>query len=126
MFPNRARQYTPKQQAFLEAIRDPDNCGNLKLCAKIAGYDGRSETVAAIIKTLKDEIIDIAKEIMASCSVEASLVIAGAMREADPMTGIKTQNAERILDRVGLVKGERIIVDNAPNRIAILPARRSS
>lgn len=124
MFFNRkAKEYTPNQQAFLAALRDPANKGDLKICKEIAGYD-RTTTVGALIKGLKDEIIDIAKEMLAGNAVKASIAIVEGLDDPTAL-GIRDRatNAQAILDRVGVIKGERVVVDNAPNRIALLPRR---
>ncbi len=124
MFFNRkAKEYTAQQQAFLTALRDPANKGDLNACKELAGYE-RTSSTGNIIKALKDEIIDIAKEILAGNAVKASVALTEGLDDPTAL-GIRDRatNAQAILDRVGVIKGERVIVDNAPNRIALLPRR---
>ena len=118
------REYSDQQLEFLAALRDPANKGDIKLCQKLAGYS-TSISASHTIKSLKDEILEIAKEMLAANSVKASLAIIGAID--DPMEdGLKekTLNAERLLDRVGIVKGEQVHLDTNSSRIAIIPARQ--
>lgn len=123
MFGRKARELTPQQIAFLTALRNPETKGDLRTALTEAGYS-KTMSVSDICKSLKDEIIEVAKEILAANAAKASWAIVGAIDDANPMTAIMTQNAERILDRVGIVKGEKLTVDNGPNRIAILPRRK--
>lgn len=126
MFFNRKKkELTDLQKAFLEALKDKENKGNLKKCKDIAGY-AASVPTSVVVAALKDEIIEVAKGILAENSVNAAVAIVEGID--DPISlGVRDRvaAAEKILDRVGIVKGERIEVDNAPNRIALLPARRT-
>ncbi len=123
LFTHKKKQYTELQLAFLEALKDPDNKGDLYKCKEIAGYS-RTAHIALIISGLKDEIIDIAKDMLAASAVKASVAIIEGLDDPTAL-GIKDRanNAQAILDRVGIIRGERIQVDNAPNRIALLPRR---
>lgn len=120
---SRKREYTDKQLAFLQALKDPDNEGNLKKCKDAAGYE-KSVPLSTILSSLHEEIVTIAREMLCSNAVKAAWAVGQGIDNPDPMTPIRTQNAERILDRVGLGKGEKIQIDSGPSRIAILPARR--
>ncbi len=119
----KSRQYTDMQLAFLEALKNPDNQGSLKLCKKAAGYTD-NVPLPTIINSLHEEIVTIAREMLCSNAVLAAHALAVGITDPDPLTTIRTQNAERILDRVGLGKGEKIQIDTGPSRIAILPARK--
>lgn len=119
----RKKQYTDMQIAFLEAIRDPDNKGDLRACKKAAGYTA-GVSLASIINNLHEEIVTIAREMLASNAVKAAWAISEGIDNPDPLTPIRTQNAERILDRVGLGKGEKVQIESGPSRIAILPSRK--
>ena len=119
------KEYTPQQLAFLEALRDSTNKGDLKKCRDAAGYP-KNTPLKEIIRPLKDEILEIAREILASNAVKASLALVEGVD--DPIKpGVKelTLNAEKILDRVGIVKGEIIKLENTGGRIALIPARKS-
>lgn len=124
-FNKKKKEYTELQLRFLDALKDVDNKGNLKKCKEIAGY-AASVQVSTIVSSLKDEIIDIAKNILAENSIKASIAIVEGID--DPISlGVRDRvaAAEKILDRVGIVKGEKVEIDTAPNRIALLPARRT-
>lgn len=123
MFGLKKRQYTELQLAFLEALKDPENEGDLRKCKKAAGYD-QSTPLSSVLNSLHEEIVSIAREMMCSNAVKAAWALNQGIENPDPLTPIRTQNAERILDRIGLGKGEKIQVETGPSRIAILPARR--
>ena len=117
------KQLTDKQVALLDALRDPANNGDLRVCKAIAGYSDGSP-VREVIKPIRDEIIEIAKDILAFNAPRAALTIAGAVSDSTaPDVVERTKNAERILDRVGIVKGQEIKIDVSVSRIALIPAR---
>lgn len=123
---NKKKELTALQTAFLEALRDPANKGDLKKCREAAGYP-KTSSIEAIIRPIKDEILEIARDVLAGNSVKASLALVRGVDDfIEP--GIKelTTNAEKILDRVGIVRGEVIKVENSGGRIAIIPARDKS
>lgn len=126
-FGEKKRQYTERQLNFMEALRDPSNKGNLRECMKIAGYATTAPT-SEIIKALKKEILEIAEELLALSAPAAALKLGSTMSEEALEPGIKEKlsAANSILDRVGIVKTERIQVDNVPSRIMLLPARKKS
>lgn len=122
---SKKKELTPLQQSFLAALRDPANKGDLKVCKEVAGYD-KSTRVDDIIRGLKDEIIEIAKDILANNAVKASFaLVRGVDDYLEPGVKDLTVNAEKILDRIGIVKGETVKVETTQGRIAILPARKS-
>lgn len=118
------KEYTPQQAAFLDALRDPDNKGNFKVCAEIAGY-AKGTPIAYIVRALKDEIIEVAKDHLVKAAIPAALRMSDIIdNPIEPGSNVAIMAAERIFDRVGITKVERVEIDNAPNNIMLLPARR--
>ncbi len=117
------KQLTDKQLAFLEALRNPENRGDMRVCKAVAGYSDASP-LREIIKPIRDEVIEIAKDILAINAPKAAFAISEAVSDSTaPDMAERTKNAERILDRVGIVKGQELKVDVAISRIALIPAR---
>ena len=99
--------------------------GNAKLAAKEAGYSGNHYQV---VKSLKNEILDLTTDILANSAPEAAVRLVDIMRTDKPIPQIsnKLQAAQTILDRVGVTKKERLEVDHKTNSggVFILPAKK--
>ena len=113
---------TDKQQKFLDCLIETN--GNPKEAAELAGYSG---THYQVVKSLKNEIIDLATDVLANSAPEAAFKLVDIMNTDAPIPqiGNKLQAAQAILDRVGVVKKERVEVDHKTNGgVFILPAKK--
>ena len=113
---------TDKQQKFLDCLIETN--GNPKEAAELAGYSGNHYQV---VKSLKNEIIDLATDVLANSAPEAAFKLVDIMNTDAPIPqiGNKLQAAQAILDRVGVVKKERVEVDHKTNGgVFILPAKK--
>tara|TARA_R110001592_G_scaffold132485_6_gene347158 strand:- start:5759 stop:6193 length:435 start_codon:yes stop_codon:yes gene_type:complete len=117
----RSKQLTEKQQKFLDCLID--TAGDPKKAAELAGYSGNHYQV---IKSLKNEIVDLATDVLANSAPEAAFKLVDIMKTDKPIpqVGNKLQAAQSILDRVGVTKKERIDVNhNVGGGVFILPAK---
>lgn len=117
------KELTEKEQMFLDALFDPENNGNHRKCARIAGYSDNVSTWR-IISSLKDEILERTKTYLASHSPKAMSKIVGLLD--DPMQpGSKEllNAAKDILDRAGIVKTDKLDVSSNGSQLFILPAK---
>ena len=117
------RKLTEKQQLFLDNIIETK--GNLKLSAELAGYSGNHYQV---IRSLKDEIVELASNVLAREAPSAAFKLVEVMTSASalPQANVKLQAAQTILDRVGLGKQERMSIDhNVQGGIFILPEKQT-
>tara|TARA_R100000008_G_C3554961_1_gene152642 strand:+ start:108 stop:563 length:456 start_codon:yes stop_codon:yes gene_type:complete len=117
----RSKTLTEKQQKFLDCLIDTN--GNPKEAAKLAGYTGNHYQV---VRALKDEIIDLATDVLAHSAPEAAFKLVDIMQTDRPIPQIsnKLQAAQTILDRVGVTKKERLEVNhNNTGGVFILPAK---
>ena len=117
------RKLTEKQQLFLDNIIETK--GNLKLSAELAGYSGNHYQV---IRSLKEEIVDLASNVLAREAPSAAFKLVEVMSSntALPQANVKLQAAQTILDRVGLGKQERTQIDhNVQGGIFILPEKQT-
>ena len=114
---------TEKQQKFLDCLITTN--GNPKEAAELAGYSGGNHY--QVVAALKDEIIDLATNVLANSAPEAAFKLVDIMNTNRPIPQIqnKLQAAQTILDRVGVVKKERIDVNHNANMggVFILPAK---
>ena len=117
----RNKQLTEKQQKFLDCLIDTG--GDPKKAAELAGYSGNHYQV---VKSLKNEIVDLATDVLAHSAPEAAFKLVDIMKTARPIPQVanKLQAAQSILDRVGVVKKERLDVNhNVGGGVFILPAK---
>jgi len=117
------RQLTIKQENFLNNLIETK--GDLKLSAELAGYSGNHYQV---IQSLKQEIVDLATNVLAREAPRAAFKLVEVMSSTDaiPQANIKLQAAQTILDRVGVSKTERIDVNhNVSGGIFILPEKET-
>ena len=113
---------TDKQQMFLDCLIETN--GNPKEAAELAGYSGNHYQV---VKSLKNEIIDLATDVLANSAPEAAFKLVDIMNTDKPIPqiGNKLQAAQSILDRVGVVKKDRLEVEHTTSGgVFILPAKK--
>jgi len=117
------RKLTEKQQLFLDSIIETK--GDLKRSAELAGYSGNHYQV---IQSLREEIVELASNVLAREAPKAAFKLVEVMTSADgmPQANVKLQAAQTILDRVGLGKQERMQIDhNMSGGIFILPEKKA-
>lgn len=118
----RTKTLTEKQQKFLEGLVETG--GDPKKAIKLAGYS--SDNHYQVVKSLKNEIIDLATDVLANSAPEAAFKLVDIMKTNKPIPqiGNKLQAAQSILDRVGVVKKERLDINhNVSGGVFILPAK---
>ena len=121
--PATKRNLTEKQEAFLENLVETK--GDLKLAAELAGYSGNHYQ---IIQSLRQEIVDLASDVLAREAPKAAFKLIELMStdHSVPQANIKVQAAQTILDRVGVTKKERLDVNhNVTGGIFILPEKQT-
>ncbi len=116
------RKLTEKQQSFLDYLIETG--GNPKEAAELAGYSGNHYQV---IQTLREEIVDLASDVLARSAPQAAFKLVEVMNsdKSMPQVNTKLQAAQTILDRVGVSKRERLDVNhNVNGGIFILPEKQ--
>ena len=117
----RKKELTEKQQTFLD--NEVLTGGDLKKAAELEGYKGNHYQV---IQSLKDELVDMAQNLLAHNAPRAAMKLVEVM-DSDrpvPQASSKLQAAQTILDRVGVAKTEKLNVDhNVNGGLFILPQK---
>ncbi len=116
-----ARNLTEKQQKFLDVLFDEAG-GDVVRAKQLAGYaDGVSTT--EVIKGIKEEIMERTQLYMARNAPRAAMSLVSGMVDPTEL-GLreKLSAAKDLLDRVGLVKTEKVQVE-ASNGLMILPPK---
>ena len=117
------KELTTQQKAFINVLFGEAQ-GNPKKAGELAGYAPSS--YPNIIKALKDEIIERAEYSLALHSAKAVKGLVDALDEdgKTPGVNIRMEAAKQILDRVGLVKKEKIDINaQVAHGIFVLPAK---
>ena len=116
------KNLTEKQQSFLGHLIQVG--GDPKKAAELAGYSEGS--YFQVIKSLKNEIIELASNILAQSAPQAALKLTEVMNSDQPMpqANVRLQAAQTILDRIGLGKTDRLDVNHTvQGGVFILPAK---
>ena len=117
------RSLTDKQQAFLDNLITTG--GNPKEAAELAGYSGNHYQV---LKSLREEVVDLASDVLARSAPQAAFKLIEIMSSERPVPQAtnKLSAAQTILDRVGVAKTDRVQVDhNVKGGIFILPEKQT-
>ena len=113
------RELTDKQQSFLKHLVETQ--GDAKQAAQLAGY---SSPYHHVVKSLKSEILEITKEVLASSAPKAAFKLVEIMESNRPIVQAsnKLAAATTLLDRVGVVKVDRVDVNhNVGGGIFLMP-----
>lgn len=117
------RQLTEKQQKFLDVLFEEAR-GSMVEAKKLAGYSPTQHT-AQIVESLKDEILERTNMYLAQSAPRAALAMVGALHDPTEL-GIKEKMtaAKEVMDRVGIIKSEKIQVESTGG-VMILPPKRT-
>jgi hypothetical protein len=121
--PEKKRNLTEKQEAFLNHLVDTG--GDFKKSAELAGYSGNHYQ---ILKALKNEVVDLASDVLAREAPTAAFKLIEVMKSDKPVpqANNKLQAAQTILDRAGVVKTDKLDVNhNVSGGIFILPEKHT-
>lgn len=116
------KELTVKQQTFLDHLIETG--GDPKKAAQLAGYSENGHW--QVVQALKNEIIELASNILAQSAPKAAMKLVDVMESDDPIpqANIRIQAAQTILDRTGLGKQERMDVNHkVEGGLFILPAK---
>ena len=115
------RKLSTKQQSFLDNLVETK--GDAKLAAEMSGY---KSSHYHLLKSLKQEVLDITQEILAQSAPKAAFKLLEIMDSDRPIPQAtnKLQAAQSVLDRVGVVKTERLnITHSGGGGIFLLPEK---
>jgi len=116
-----ARELNERQQKFLEVLFE-DAGGDVVAAKKLAGYS-ESTATTAIVKGLKEEILEATQMYMARNAPKAAMAMTYALYDPTEL-GIrdKMSAAKELLDRTGLIKTEKVQVE-ASGGVMLMPAK---
>ena len=117
------KELTTQQKTFIDLLFGEAK-GNPKKAGELAGYSEHS--YPKVVKSLKDEIIERAEYSLALHSAKAVKGLVDALDEdgMTPGANIRMEAAKQILDRVGLVKREKVDINaQVAHGIFILPPK---
>ena len=118
---SKAKELTEKQQSFLDNLIETG--GDPKKAAELAGYSGNYHQV---IKSLRQEVIELASDVLARSAPAAAFKLVDIMNSNVPIPQVsnKLTAAQTILDRVGVSKSDKLDVTHSTGGgIFILPQK---
>lgn len=106
---SKPRELTDKQQLFLDSLVETE--GNAKQAAAIAGYSGGHYQV---LKALKNEVLELTKDVLAHNAPKAAFKLLEIMESEKPIpqASNKLTAAQSLLDRVGVSKSETLDINH--------------
>ena len=113
----------PPQNEKRKTIWRPSN----ETALQVAGY--KDTSYYAVVKSLRQEIIDTANTILAHSAPKAAKKLVDVLESDEPIPQVnaKLQAAQTLLDRVGVAKKESINVNhNHSGGIFILPDKKET
>tara|TARA_R110001592_G_scaffold329186_1_gene610894 strand:- start:269 stop:643 length:375 start_codon:yes stop_codon:yes gene_type:complete len=117
------KQYTDKQQIFLEALMSEECKGNLRKAMNLAGYSDTT-SISSVVSPLKQEINDRAGMMLAMNAPRAAWGMVDVLEDPGAMGARNSiAAAAQILDRTGLIKKEQVEVKNTGGAMFILPPK---
>ena len=117
-----ARELTERQKKFLEVLFDQAN-GDVVQAKLLAGYSEHSGT-SMIVDSLKKEIMEATQSFMARNAPKAAVAMVSGIDDPTQL-GIRDKlgASKELLDRVGLIKTEKVQVE-ASGGVMILPPKK--
>ena len=116
------RELSERQKKFLEVLFDKAN-GDPVQAKLLAGYSEHSGT-SAIVASMKDEIMEETQLYMSRNAPKAAFAMVSGIDDPTQL-GIRDRlgAAKELLDRVGLIKTEKVQVE-ASGGVMILPPKK--
>jgi hypothetical protein len=114
---------TPEHKKFLSSMLETG--GNATKSAELAGFS--KNYAYDLVEGLREELINQAESVLALHATRAAFALAdGLDHESEkPLNAVRIECAKQVLDRVGIVKKEKIEVSAAENTpLFILPAKQ--
>jgi len=121
---DKKRNYTDKQESFLNALYD-SKTGDIRQAMDVAGYKQDAPSTF-LLRSLSDEILEIATFMLTKNAPKAASKIVDIITSDTPIPQVnqKLQAAQTLLDRVGIVKEQKLNVEhNVSGGIFIMPAK---
>jgi hypothetical protein len=118
-----SKELTEMQQTFLQVLFDQAG-GDVVAAKKLAGYaDGTS--TSDIVKSMKEEIMEATQLYMSRNAPRAAVAMVGGLTDPTEL-GIrdKMAAAKELLDRIGLVKTEKMQVE-ATGGVMLMPTKKT-
>ena len=116
------RTLTEKQQLFLDALFSNECGGDPVKAKRAAGYSDNFPT-KELLKSLQDEIVDAARDHLHHLAAKAAMSMGEVLMTPEKLGNReKLAAAKELLDRVGIVKTEKVDV-NIGGGVILLPAK---
>lgn len=116
------KELSVEHQAFIDALLTTR--GNVTKAAELTGFS--VQYGYRLMKLLREHIIATAEEVLALHAIRATNVLIDGM-EGDLEIGANNQieSAKQVLDRIGLVKKDKVEISGPAGGIFLFPEKRN-
>lgn len=112
---------TEKENAFLDALFSKESNGDYRAAMDVAGYS-KNEYPARLMRRLKEDIIERAEMVLAANAPKAVLSMTGILDDPSALGNReRLATSKEILDRVGLVRTEKVEHKGVASAVVLLP-----
>jgi|TARA_R110000796_G_scaffold238507_2_gene358890 hypothetical protein len=112
---------TEKENAFLDALFSKESNGDYRTAMDVAGYS-KNEYPARLMRRLKEDIIERAEMVLAANAPKAVLSMTGILDDPSALGNReRLATSKEILDRVGLVRTEKVEHKGVASAVVLLP-----
>ena len=116
-------KYTDMQQKAFKYLFDPSIKGDLNKALIAAGYSKDVDTYE-VFGPMKDLIIEASKDFLMFNTMKAAQNLVEVMEKPNELgNGIRLKAIEQLLDRVGIVKTERVEHSGTVQAVIVLPPK---
>lgn len=120
---NTKRTLTEQEELFLEALGGAAR-GDFAKAKQIAGYSPNHPT-RLITKALENEIRELTQGLLLTYGPKAAMTYDDVLMDKAGMNAReKINTANQILDRIGVVKTEKVEVDGGAAAVVFLPSKK--
>jgi hypothetical protein len=118
------RELTAKQQTFLQVLFGEAE-GDYRTAKTLAGYSDTTNGLD-IVRTLKDEVLELTREYLAMNGPRAARAMINVLERPSELGNQHRLNAAKeLLDRIGIHKTDKVEV-TTPSGIMLLPPKEAN
>lgn len=118
-----ARELSDQQKLFLEVLFTKEVAGNFCKAKELAGYS-KTYATSSLLKILEEEVLKATREYISRIAPKAAFSLGNVLDDPTQL-GVrdKLAAAKDVLDRVGIVKTEKMEITG--NAVFILPPKKT-
>lgn len=123
MITEQLKQFTKMQQKAFKLLFDPSIAGNLEKAKVAAGYDKKANT-QEIFGPMRELIMEVSKDFLMVNTPKAVMNLVNIVEKPNELgSNVRLKAIEQLLDRVGMVKTEKVEHSGTLQAVIVLPPK---